>query len=212
MPIDYERLDVITWSWQKVLGGEGAHGMLALSPRAIERLTSYTPPWPLPKLLRLKSGNSVQNGLFSGSTINTPSLLAVEDQLDALAWSRDIGGLEALIARSEANLAAVARWVRDNAWIDFLAADPATRSSTSICLSITDPWFTNLAIGEQREAVGQLTGLLANEGVAFDIGAYRDAPPGLRLWGGATVETRDLERVLPWLTWSYDHVSREGAS
>ena len=147
MPIDYERLDVITWSWQKVLGGEGAHGMLALSPRAIERLTSYTPPWPLPKLLRLKSGNSVQNGLFSGSTINTPSLLAVEDQLDALAWSRDIGGLEALIARSEANLAAVARWVRDNAWIDFLAADPATRSSTSICLSITDPWFTNLEIG-----------------------------------------------------------------
>ena len=212
MPIDLPKLDVITWSWQKVLGGEAAHGMLALSPRAMERLASYDPPWPLPKLFRLKSGGVISSGLFSGATINTPSLLAVEDQLDALAWARSIGGLDGLIARSEANLAAVADWVDRTDWIDFLAPDPATRSSTSICLAIVDAWFLELDEPGQRAAVKALTGLLERADVAFDIGAYRDAPPGLRLWGGATVEVADIERVLPWLTWAFETVRDDGLS
>lgn len=206
MPIDVNKLDVITWSWQKVLGGEGAHGMMALSPRALARLATWTPPWPVPKLFRLKSAGKVSTGLFSGATINTPSLLAVEDQLDALAWARSVGGLSGLIARCDANLEAVAEWVTQTSWVEFLCRDPAYRSSTSICLAIVDPWFTQLEQAGQRGVVSSMTSLLEVEGVAFDIGAYRDAPPGLRIWGGATVETTDIECLLPWLTWAYETV------
>ena len=203
MDLPWDRLDVVTWSWQKVLGGEGAHGMLAVSPRAVERLESHTPPWPMPKLFRMTSGGKIDEGLFRGETINTPSMLAVEDQLDALKWADSIGGLSALIARSQANLAAVAQWVEASAWAGFLARDPATRSSTSICLTITESRWQGLGEPDQRAVIKRLTGLLAAEGVAYDIGAYAKAPPGLRLWGGATVEAADMEAVLPWLDWAF---------
>ncbi len=200
MDLPWDKLDVVTWSWQKVMGGEAAHGMLALSPRAVERLESYTPAWPLPKIFRLTKGGSLQRDIFSGSTINTPSLLAVEDQLDALAWGQQIGGLSALIKRSQANLTAVAAWVEMRDWIDFLAEDPATRSSTSICLKIIDPWFQQQ---DQAALIKQMVAMLETEQVAYDIGSYRDAPPGLRIWGGATVETADIEALLPWLDWAF---------
>lgn len=212
MDLPWDRLDVVTWSWQKVLGGEAAHGMLALSPRAVERLTSYTPPWPLPKLFRMTKGAALNEGLFQGETINTPSLLAVEDALDGLAWAEGIGGLPGLIARTEANFAAVARWVEATAWVDFLAALPATRSTTSICLSIVDPWFTALPADEQAAVAKQIAGLLEGEGVALDIGSYRDAPPGFRIWGGATVETADIEALLPWLDWAFVQVRQARAA
>jgi phosphoserine aminotransferase len=202
MKLDWAKLDVVTWSWQKVLGGEGAHGMLALSPRAVERLESYTPPWPLPKVFRLTSKGKLSEGVFKGETINTPSMLCVEDALDGLRWADRIGGLAALIARSEANLAAVAAWVADSDWAGFLAEDPATRSCTSICLKIVAPWFTALPAEGQAKAAKQLATLLEKQGVAYDIGAYRDAPPGLRIWGGATVETADIHALLPWLDWA----------
>jgi phosphoserine aminotransferase len=212
MDLPYDRLDVVTWSWQKVLGGEAAHGMLALSPRAVERLLSHKPAWPLPKIFRLVSGGKLIEGIFKGETINTPSMLCVEDALDGLAWAETIGGLPALIARAEANLAAVARWVETTPTYAFLAEDPATRSCTSICLSITAPWFTRLPAETQAEAAKAIAALLETEGVALDAGGYRDAPPGLRLWGGATVETADIEAVLPWLDWAAETVAANFAT
>jgi phosphoserine aminotransferase len=206
MPLPWDRLDVVTWSWQKVLGGEAAHGMLALSPRAVERLLAHKPAWPMPKIFRLTSGGKISEGIFRGETINTPSMLCVEDALDGLAWAERIGGLPALIARTEANLAAVAAWVTRTPNYAFLAADPATRSPTSICLSITAPWFAALAPDQQAEAAKRIAALLEKEGVALDAGGYRDAPPGLRLWGGATVETADIAAALPWLDWAADTV------
>jgi phosphoserine aminotransferase len=207
MDLAWDKLDVVTWSWQKVLGGEAAHGMLALSPRAVERLESYTPPWPLPKIFRLTSKGKLSEGIFKGETINTPSMLCVEDALDGLRWAESIGGLPALIARSEANLAAVAAWVEKSDWAQFLAEEPDTRSCTSICLKITAPWFTALPAEGQAQAAKQLASLLEKEGVAFDIGSYRDAPPGLRIWGGATVETADVQALLPWLDWAAAQVA-----
>ena len=211
MDLDWSRLDVVTWSWQKVLGGEAAHGMLALSPRAVARLETHTPPWPLPKLFRLMSKGKLNEGIFRGETINTPSMLCVEDALDGLRWAEGIGGLPLLIARSEANLRAVAGWVARTPWVDFLAEDPATRSCTSICLKIVAPWFTALPPDGQAKAAKQLASALEQQGVAYDIGAYRDAPPGLRIWGGATVETADIAALLPWLDWAYGDVSKSAA-
>ncbi len=202
MALPWDRLDVVTWSWQKVLGGEAAHGMLALGPRAVDRLLSHKPGWPLPKVFRLVSGGKLIEGIFKGETINTPSMLCVEDALDGLRWAEAIGGLPALIARTQANLAAVAAWVERTPNYAFLAEDAATRSCTSICLSITAPWFTALPAEQQAEAAKAIAALLEQEGVALDAAGYRDAPPGLRLWGGATVETADIEAVLPWLDWA----------
>ncbi|MBW2426462.1 MAG: phosphoserine transaminase, partial [Deltaproteobacteria bacterium] len=199
MPLAWEKLDVVTWSWQKVLGGEAAHGMLALSPRAVERLESYEPPWPLPKIFRLTKGGKLNASIFEGSTINTPSMLCVEDALDALRWAESLGGLPALIERCERNLGAVARWVEASAWVDFLARVPETRSTTSICLQIADAWAEGRSKEEVGAAVKRVVRSLDEEDIAYDIGAYRDAPAGLRLWGGATVETTDLEALLPWL-------------
>jgi phosphoserine aminotransferase len=203
MEIDWPKLDVVTWSWQKVLGGEAAHGMLALSPSAVARLESYTPAWPLPKIFRLVKGGKLNRDIFAGSTINTPSMLAVEDQLDALSWANDIGGLAALIKRSESNLKTISNWVAASDWVEFLATDPATISSTSICLKITDPAFTGKDEGEQRATIKKIVSILEDEGVALDIGGYRDAPPGLRLWGGGTVESSDLAALTPWLDWAW---------
>ncbi len=185
MRLAWDKLDVVTWSWQKVLGGEAAHGMLALSPRAVERLLAYKPAWPLPKIFRLTSGGKLIDGIFKGETINTPSMLCVEDALDGLRWAESVGGLDGLIARSEANLAAIARWVARTDWVDFLCRDAATRSCTSICLTLTVP-----------EAAKPMAALLEKEGVAYDIAAYRDAPPGLRIWGGATVRDRGYRGVV----------------
>lgn len=207
MALPWDKLDVVTWSWQKVLGGEAAHGMLALSPRAVERLESYTPAWPLPKVFRLTSKGKLAEGIFKGETINTPSMLCVEDAIDGLLWARQIGGLPMLIARSEANLAAVAAWVARSDWAAFLAEDPVTRSCTSICLKIVAPWFTTLSADGQANAAKQLASLLEQQGVAYDIGAYRDAPPGLRIWGGATIETADIAALLPWLDWAAAQVA-----
>ena len=208
MEMPWSKLDVVTWSWQKVMGGEAAHGMIVLSPRAVERLESYTPAWPLPKIFRLVKKGKVDGAIFQGSTINTPSMLCVEDALDGLAWAEGLGGLSALIARSEANLAAIVTWVENTPWVDFLAVDPATRSNTSICLKIVDPWYQALDAEAQGKLAKQLVSLLDSEGVAYDIGAYRDAPPGLRIWGGATVETSDIEALLPWLDWAFSQIKQ----
>jgi phosphoserine aminotransferase len=197
MEMPWDKLDVVTYSWQKVLGGEGAHGMLILSPRAVERLESYTPSWPMPKIFRLTQGGKLIEGIFRGDTINTPSMLCVADYLDALKWSRDIGGLPALIARSEANLAVIRRFVEANAWIDFLAANPAEISSTSICLTLK----------ASADQVKKMIKLLEAEGVAYDIGSYRDAPDGLRIWGGATIDAADLEALMPWISWAYQQAT-----
>ncbi|WP_431268157.1 phosphoserine transaminase [Dankookia sp. P2] len=209
MDLPYEKLDVVTWSWQKVLGGEAAHGMLALSPRAVARLESYTPAWPMPKIFRMTKGGKLNEGIFKGETINTPSMLAVEDAVDGLRWAEGVGGLKGLIARSEGNLAAIAGWVAKTAWVDFLAEDPATRSCTSICLKIVAPWFTALDAEAQAAAAKKLSGLLEKEGVALDAANYRDAPPGLRIWGGATVETSDIAALLPWIDWAFAQVEAE---
>jgi phosphoserine aminotransferase len=206
MDVAWPKLDVVTWSWQKVLGGEAAHGMLALSPRAVARLESFTPPRPLPKIFRMTKQGKLDAALFEGATINTPSMLCVEDALDGLVWAEQAGGLRGLVARSEANLAALAAWVEKTPWAAFLAKDPKTRSCTSMCLAIVDPWFTALAVDAQQKAVASLVSLLEKEGVAFDIGSYRDAPPGLRIWGGATVETSDIEALLPWLDWGFAQI------
>lgn len=203
MDVRFDKLDVVTWSWQKVLGGEAAHGMLALSPRAVERLESYTPPWPMPKLFRLTAGGKLDQSIFEGSTINTPSMLCVEDALDSLRWAESVGGLPGLIARSESNLATVARWAERSDWAEFLAADPALRSCTSICLKLAGPWARDKDAKAVAHAVKSIVKKLDAEGVAHDIGSYRDAPPGIRLWGGATIESSDLAAVLPWLDWAY---------
>ncbi len=206
MALPWDKLDVVTWSWQKVLGGEGAHGMLVLSPRAVERLESYKPSWPLPKIFQMTKGGKVDTSIFEGSTINTPSMLCVEDALDGLKWSAEIGGLSALLARSQANLDTLVSWVARTSWVDFLAERPETRSNTSICLKIVDPIYVALSESEQAAKAKRIADLLDKEGVAYDIASYRDAPPGLRIWGGATVETSDLEALLPWLDWAYAQV------
>ncbi len=208
MDLPWPKLDVATYSWQKVLGGEAAHGMLILSPRAVARLESHTPPWPIPKVFRLTKKGRLTEDLFTGATINTPSLLCVEDHLDALRWARSLGGLQALIARSSANLAVIGQWVQRTPWVDFLAADPRTRSSTSVCLKIVDPWFTAQSLEERWAIVRALCARLEEEQAAYDIAAYRDAPPGLRIWCGATVEREDVERLLPWLDWAYHDMAR----
>ena len=201
--LDFAKLDVVTFSWQKALGGEGAHGMLILSPRAVERLESYKPAWPLPKIFRLTSGGKLIEGVFKGETINTPSMLCVEDYLDALNWAKALGGLDALIARADANFAALDAFVRKSAWLANLAVVAQTRSNTSICLSIVDPDVTALDADGQAAFAKGIVSVLDKEGVAFDIGHYRDAPPGLRIWAGATVETADLVALTAWLDWAF---------
>jgi phosphoserine aminotransferase len=209
MEIPWNKIDVATWSWQKVLGGEAQHGMLALSPRAVARLENYSPPWPLPKLFRLTSGGKLSEGIFGGSTINTPSMLCVEDAIDGLVWAEREGGLAGLIARSRANLQVLAEWVVRTDGVEFLAADPAIRSNTSVCFKIIAPWFAGLGEKEQAAATKRLAALLDEQGVAYDIESYRDAPPGLRIWAGATVETSDLEALTPWLDWALAAVEAE---
>lgn len=203
MDLPWQKLDVVTYSWQKVLGGEAAHGMLILSPRAVERLESYTPAWPLPKIFRMTKGGKLIEGIFVGETINTPSMLCVEDYIDALEWADGIGGLKALIAKSEANLKVLADWVAKSDWAAFLANDPATVSNTSVCLKVSDPWLATLDAEAQAAVPKKLAALLDEEGVAYDIGAYRDAPPGLRIWAGATVDAEDLQVLTGWLDWAY---------
>jgi phosphoserine aminotransferase len=202
-PLDWPKLDVVTFSWQKALGGEAAHGMLILSPRAVARLESYTPPWPLPKIFRMTKGGKLNEGIFQGETINTPSMLCVEDYLDTLEWAKSIGGLPALRARADANARVIADWIERAKWIDFLARDPALRSNTSICLKVVDPAVTRLAPEAQAAFVKGLAAALEKEGVAYDIDAYRDAPPGLRIWCGSTVERADVEALTQWLDWAY---------
>jgi phosphoserine aminotransferase len=202
MDLPWDKLDVTTYSWQKVMGGEAAHGMVILSPRAVERLESYTPPWPMPKIFRLTKAGKLIEGIFEGATINTPSMLAVEDALDGLKWAESIGGLRGLMARNFNNIGAIVGWVRQSDNFAFLAKDPANLSPTSVCLVITAAWFTALDAAAQAAAAKQVVTLLDGEGVALDIGAYRDAPPGLRIWAGATVETSDLEALFPWLEWA----------
>ena len=209
MPLPWEKLDAVTWSWQKVMGGEAAHGMLVLSPRAVERLEQNPPARPLPKIFRLTQKGKLIEGIFRGETINTPSMLCIEDALDALRWMQDGGGAEAMARRSAANLACIADWVAHSDWVDFLASDPTTRSSTSICLKIVAPWFSSKDVDAQRAVTKRMVALLAEEEAAFDVGAYAKAPPGLRIWGGATVETSDIQALLPWLDWAYLQVREE---
>ena len=206
MDLPWDKLDVTTYSWQKVMGGEAAHGMLILSPRAVERLESYTPAWPLPKIFRMTKGGKLIEGIFKGETINTPSMIAVEDALDGLKWAESIGGLEGLMMRSEANLAVIEDWVEKSDWAAFLAEDKAIRSNTSVCLKVKDPEFAKLDPKSQGTALKLMAAMLNDEGVAYDIGGYRDAPAGLRIWAGATVEVNDLDALLPWLDWAYAQV------
>ena len=203
MKMDFEKLDVITWSWQKVLGGEAAHGMIALSPRALDRLTSYEPPWPIPKIFRLANKKKISEGVFKGETINTPSMLCVEDVLDSLNWIESIGGEKESIKRSQKNLQVVKDWLKNKNWIEFLAQDLNTISSTSICLKIVDPTFIKLSGEDQKTKLKKMNELLENENVAYDINSYRTAPPGFRIWGGATVESDDIANLLPWIEWAY---------
>ena len=206
MELPWNKLDVVTFSWQKVLGGEAAHGMLILGPRAVERLESHIPPWPLPKIFRLTKGGKLLDGPFKGETINTPSMLCVEDYLDTLAWAKSVGGLPGLIERVNRNAKVMEGWVRQTAWVDYVAREDANRSTTSVCLSIVDDWFTKLSAEEGRAVGKRLEEILAAEGAAYDIGGHRDAPTGLRIWCGATVESSDLEALLPWLDWAYNEV------
>ncbi len=201
--LDFPKLDVVTFSWQKALGGEGAHGMLVLSPRAVARLESHTPPWPMPKIFRLTKGGKLMEGIFEGETINTPSMLCVEDYLDALKWGKAIGGLPALQERSNRNFEVIAQWVARTPWVDFLATDPVTRSNTSVCLKVVDPAVTALPPEAQATFAKAIAAGLDKGGVAYDIGSYRDAPPGLRIWCGATVERSDLLALTPWLDWAF---------
>ncbi|MBA4795479.1 MAG: phosphoserine transaminase [Phenylobacterium sp.] len=202
--LPWAKLDVVTFSWQKALGGEAAHGVLILSPRAVARLESYAPAWPMPKLFRMTKGGKVNLEIFEGATINTPSMLCVEDALDALKWAERIGGLAEMKRRADANLAVLADWVARRDWVEFLAADPQIRSNTSVCLKVADPRVTGLADDAQADFAKKLASALEKEGVALDIGGYRDAPPGLRIWCGATIETSDLEAVTPWLDWAFE--------
>ncbi|MBT3792877.1 MAG: phosphoserine transaminase, partial [Rhodospirillales bacterium] len=212
MDLPWQKLDVVTWSWQKVMGGEGQHGMIVLSPRAVERLENYTPAWPLPKIFRMTSGGKLIEGIFRGETINTPSMLCVEDALDGLKWGESVGGLTGLVKRAEGNLATIEEWVSRTDWVDFLVADPAIRSCTSVCLKVVAPWFEALDDDAKAAAPKRMVKLLEAEGAAFDIDGYRDAPPGLRIWAGATVEQADLEALLPWLDWAAETVAAELAS
>jgi phosphoserine aminotransferase len=202
--IDWSKVDVTTFSWQKVMGGEAAHGMIVLSPRAIKRLQSHSPPWPVPKLFRISDHGRLMDELFEGETINTPSLLCVEDYLDALSWAETIGGLAALRARADANTAVLHEWIARTPWIEHLAVDPATRSNTSVCMRFADAALTSQGVAVQARVGQAIVALLAQEGVAYDIGAYRTAPPGLRIWCGSTVQTSDLEQLTPWLDWAYE--------
>jgi phosphoserine aminotransferase len=204
--LDWPKLDVTTFSWQKALGGEAAHGMLILSPRAVDRLETYKPAWPLPKIFRMTKDGKIVEGIFKGETINTPSMLCVEDYVDALKWAEGAGGLRGLIARSDANLRVISNWAASADWVDFLPSVPATRSNTSVCLIVADPWFKGLDAEAQAAAAKKVADILEKEGVALDIGAYRDAPPGLRIWCGATVESSDLEALTPWLDWAWSQV------
>ncbi len=206
MDLPWDKLDVTTWSWQKVMGGEAAHGMLVLGPRAVERLETYTPKWPLPKLFRMTKGGKLTQGLFEGSTINTPSMLCVEDALDGLRWAEQIGGLSELTKRSSDNLNVFEKWVAQRSWIDFLALQQATRSSTSICFRIVDEWYESLSDAGQASKANDLVKLMEAEQVAYDIGAYRDAPPGLRIWGGSTIETADVAALTSWLDWGFEQI------
>jgi len=206
MDLPWEKLDVVTFSWQKVLGGEAAHGILILSPRAVARLESYTPPWPLPKIFRMTKGGKIVEGIFEGETINTPSMVAVEDYLDALTWAEGIGGLKGLIARSNDNLKALENWAAKSSWAGFLAKDAAIRSNTSVCIAVTDPSFTALADEAKADTIKKMCSLLEKEGVALDIAGYRAAPPGLRIWCGATVDKADIEALTPWLDWAWNQL------
>jgi phosphoserine aminotransferase len=201
--LDWPKLDVTTFSWQKVLGGEAAHGMIVLSPRAVERLVTYKPAWPLPKIFRMTSGGKLSEGIFAGETINTPSMLAVEDYLDALMWAKKVGGLDGLVKRADGNLRVLSRFVRENDFIDFLATKPKTRSNTSVCLKFTDPAVTALSAEAQAAFAKQVVGIIEKAGAGFDLGHYRDAPPGLRIWCGATVQARDLKALLPWISYAF---------
>jgi len=201
--LDWGKLDVVTFSWQKALGGEAAHGMIVLSSRAVARLESYTPPWPLPKIFRMTKGGKLNEEIFEGATINTPSMLCVEDYLDTLNWAKSVGGLNALIGRADANAGAIADWVARTPWIEFLASDPAIRSNTSVCLKVVDPAVLKLPADAQAKFVKSIAAALEKEGVAYDIDAYRDAPSGLRIWCGATVERADVEALTAWLDWAY---------
>jgi phosphoserine aminotransferase len=209
MDIDWAKLDVVTFSWQKVLGGEAAHGMLILSPRAVARLESYSPPWPLPKIFRMTKGGKVSLDIFEGATINTPSMLCVEDYLDALKWSASIGGLDGLKRRSNANLNVLAEWVAKTPWVEFLAESAAIRSNTSVCIKVVDKRITSLSPDAQADFAKKLASLLEKEGVALDAGGYRDAPPGLRIWCGATVDASDIEALTPWLDWAFETLAAE---
>jgi phosphoserine aminotransferase len=202
-PLDWSKLDVVTFSWQKALGGEAAHGMLVLSPRAVARLESYTPPWPMPKIFRMTKGGKLIAGIFEGETINTPSMLCVEDYLDALNWAKSVGGLKALIARADANTKVLSDWQAKTPWIGFLAKDTAIRSNTSVCMVVIDPAITALPDDAQADFAKKLVALVEKEGAGFDIGAYRDAPAGLRIWCGATVEASDVQKLTEWLDWAF---------
>jgi len=202
--LDFTKLDVVTFSWQKVLGGEGGHGMLILSPRAVERLESYAPAWPLPKIFRMTKGGKLIEGIFTGETINTPSMLCVEDYLDALNWAKSLGGLKALIARADANAKVIFDFVAANDWIANLSVKDETRSNTSVCLKIVDPAISALDADAQAAFAKGIVSILEKEGVALDIGAYRDAPSGLRIWAGATIETADMQLLMPWLSWAFE--------
>ena len=212
MDLPWDKLDVTTFSWQKVLGGEAAHGMLILSPNAVTRLESYTPHWPMPKIFRMTKGGKLVDGIFEGETINTPSMLAVEDYLDALTWAESVGGLKGLIKRSNDNLAVLDSWTRKSGWAGFLAKDQAIRSNTSVCIKITDPWFAALSDEAKADAAKKIASVLEKEGVALDIAGYRSAPPGLRIWCGATVDTADLEALTPWLDWAWAQVKQPAAA
>ena len=211
-PLDWPKLDVVTFSWQKALGGEGAHGMLVLSPRAVARLESHAPAWPMPKIFRLTKGGKLNEEIFEGATINTPSMLCVEDYLDALQWAKSIGGLPALQARANANAKVIADWVAQTRWIDFLASDPAVRSNTSVCLKVVDPAVATLSPEAQADFVKGMALALEREGVAYDIASYRDAPPGLRIWCGSTVEEGDVAALTAWLDWAYATAKAERAA
>lgn len=207
--LDWPKLDVTTFSWQKALGGEAAHGMLVLSPRAVERLESYTPPWPLPKIFRLTKDGKLMDGVFRGETINTPSMLCVEDWLDALNWAQSVGGVEGLIARADANASVIADWVERTSWAEFLAETPESRSNTSVCVKLVDPAISALPEDARSAFVKKLAALLADEGIAYDITGHRDAPPGLRIWAGATVEKSDMAALMPWLDWAFETAKAE---
>ena len=208
MEIPWQKIDVLTYSWQKVMGGEAAHGVIILSPRAVERLESYTPDRPLPKIFRLTKGGKLIEGIFEGSTINTPSMICVEDAIDGLKWAKSIGGLSKLIERSNSNLQVLENWAAKSDWIDFLVEDKSIRSNTSICLKIVDKWYQSLSKEEQTAKAKELVSLMAKEGIAYDIGSYRDAPPGLRIWGGATVESKDMEALTQWLDWGFSQIKQ----